>query len=706
MTGSAFLPETDAYALLTRAGLQPPRHGVIGGPLPFAAGDPVVLKGLGENLWHKSELGAVRPLDFHPGPVNAEAAAMRSRIEGAGYRWLDGLVCERVAIARCGHLPTEGFVALTRHEAGWFLLCGFGGLQADELASLAPPCRWPLAFTPPDEAFAEFQCLLLGRIWLGRVRGSTPLTSPALLLDFFRQLWSLPALLKAESLSLLELNPVVLDPAGCPRPLDAVGTRTLPVPPRLAPDPDFLTALLQPARIALAGVSAQPGGIGRTMLENLDRAGLPPGNLVLLKPGHSEFLGFPCLPGVAALRALPVDLLLLALPAAAATATLAELIAQGGGARCVGLVAGGIGDGADHEGRGAALARLLREARAEGRWTPAVLGPNFLGHWVPAHRLDTSFIPSDRLPPPNQPGSLTLLSQSGAFLLCRRSQLPDLPLRLALSLGNQLDVALGDVLAGLAAGPTNGPVACNVEGFGPGQLLPAALAIRELTRQGRIVLLHRAGHTAAGQAAAASHTGAMTRDYELERALLTRAGARFASTVADFDAALAWLAACPEIRPGPTAVLTNAGFESVNASDLLGSAPPAAELTAEATARLRQLLATHELAGLVAPRLPLDLTPMADARAFLAAADLLLESAAILVVGLVPFTPRLDPAPAAAPAFAEALATLARRHRKPVGVAVDAGPDYTAFRTAFSRAGLPVFPRPESALRALQALAG
>ena len=39
---------------------QPPRHALVGGPLPFAPGELVVLKGLGENLWHKSELGAVK----------------------------------------------------------------------------------------------------------------------------------------------------------------------------------------------------------------------------------------------------------------------------------------------------------------------------------------------------------------------------------------------------------------------------------------------------------------------------------------------------------------------------------------------------------------------------------------------------------------------------------------------------------------------
>ena len=54
MNRSEFVDEAEAYRLLEQAGLHPPRHGRAGSFLPFAAGEPVVLKGLGERLWHKS----------------------------------------------------------------------------------------------------------------------------------------------------------------------------------------------------------------------------------------------------------------------------------------------------------------------------------------------------------------------------------------------------------------------------------------------------------------------------------------------------------------------------------------------------------------------------------------------------------------------------------------------------------------------------
>jgi acetyltransferase len=247
-------------------------------------------------------------------------------------------------------------------------------------------------------------------------------------------------------------------------------------------------------------------------------------------------------------------------------------------------------------------------------------------------------------------------------------------------------------------------VACYVEGFGAGQLSVFAEAARNLAQRGARVLLHRAGRTEAGQAAAASHTGAMAGDITMERALLARCGVRFSSSIAEFDSALAWLSAYPRLQAGPVALLTNAGFESVNGSDLLGAGLLPAELAPASRRELETILGRHSLSGLVAPRLPLDLTPMAEEAAYLEAADLLVTECAVLVVGLVPFTRKLGTSGTAARQFASAFAAIARRHRKPLGIAVDAGPDYREFRAAFVAEGLACFDRVEDALLGLRAL--
>ncbi|MDP2137797.1 MAG: hypothetical protein Q8J74_08070, partial [Candidatus Didemnitutus sp.] len=243
-----------------------------------------------------------------------------------------------------------------------------------------------------------------------------------------------------------------------------------------------------------------------------------------------------------------------------------------------------------------------------------------------------------------------------------------------------------------------------VEGFGPGQLATFARSARVMHRRGAHVILHRAGRTVAGQAAAASHTGAMAGDLELERALLERSGVRFTETIAEFDATLAWLGAYPQLSKGPVALLTNAGFESVNGSDLFGPDLAAAELSPKATTSLSLVLESHSLDGLVAPRLPLDLTPMAAEAAYLDAAKILLPECAVLVVGLVPFTRNLGTEGVAAHGFATKLAALARAQKKPLAVVIDAGPAYAEYRAAFVQARVPTFDRIENALLGLRVL--
>lgn len=702
-----FVGEAEAYALLARAGLVPPRHALVGASLAeFAADEPVVLKGLGEELWHKSELGAVRFMPFRPTDVIVAAEGMRAQIEAAGHRWLGGLVCERIARAKTEGLPVEGFISLSRGEAGWVVLCGFGGLPADALAKLAPPLRWPLMVTSPATALAELKQHLLGQIWLGRLRGSQVLTTESQLRALLAAIWRLAEIAGTEGLALLELNPIVPDADGCIRPLDAVGRRETPRAARLPPPGEFLDALRTPRRVALAGVSAKASGLGFTVLENLRRCAALTGRITLIKPGCTELQGLPCVSDVAALKADPVDLLLLALPAPIAARTLGDLIDQGGGAQVVGLVCGGIGDGADHEDFGRELAEKLQRVRAAGGWTPVVLGPNFLGHWVPASGLDTSFIATQRLAPPDPAGGgLVLLAQSGAFLLSRRSRAPWLRFGLGVALGNQMDAALPDFLHALADDPACTAVGAYVEGFGPGLLLETARAVQRLRARGVPVLLHRGGHTAGGQAAAASHTGAMAGDWTLERALLDRAGVCFADSIAAFDAALEWLASGLRPPPGPVALMTNAGCESVNGGDRLnGDGLQAATLDATAQAELETLLASRQLLGLVAPRLPLDLTPMSGPDVYLAAADILLGAAGVLLVGMVPFAPLVETDPAGADRMAKALAELRTKHGKPVAVVVDAGADYDAYRARFRQVGLPVFDRVETALLGLRVL--
>lgn len=705
---SGFLHEGRAYGLLAAAGLRVPRHGFLeSGPLPFAPGEPIVLKGIADQLWHKSDKGAVHFGPFDAEALKTEAAAMRGRV--AEHPWIGGLVCEKVAFKRLAGLPTEALVSLKRDpDAGWLAVCGIGGLQADAWAALAPPLIWPLALCTPEQALADLRDHWLGRTWLGHQRGTEALTDEPKLLAFLQGLWRAAEGLEREGVTLLELNPVVLDSEGLPTALDGVGTLDpSAAAPIATPDPAWYQALLSPRNLVIAGVSSREGTVGRIILENVQTSSLPQGSIRLIKPGTTEFLGLPCLASVADLAAAPTDQLIVSLPAAQTLEAVEQLCRQGGGATVVYLVAGGLGDGADTEGLGQRLVACLDAHRREGKWTPALVGPNGLGLYSPDLDLNTLFIPSEKLPLRPKAGHAALVSQSGAFLITRLSRRPDLGLRAAVAIGNQMDLRCSDFLAGFTSDPAVKVVGAYLEGFAPGDLKATAEATARLRASGRRVLLYKGGRSQEGMAAASSHTGALAGDHALQASVLRRAGAMLAERIEAFDAALSWLATYATGSPRRVAIMTNAGFESVASADLLGGPFRGSKLTEAEGAALAATIEAQGLTGLVSARLPLDLTPMADEAAYLASAKLLLASEAdVVVVGLVPLTRRLNTTdPTAYGAFAEALAELARTQGKWVGVAVEGGAIYDAYRQGLREAGLPVFMTMEEALEGLRLIA-
>jgi acyl-CoA synthetase (NDP forming) len=705
---TGFLHEGRAYALLAAAGLRVPRHGFLeAGPLPFTPGEPIVLKGIADQLWHKSDRGAVHFGSFDVETLKAEAAAMRLRVPE--LPWIGGLVCEKVAFKRLSGLPTEALVSLKRDpDAGWLVVCGIGGLQADAWAALAPPLIWPLALATPEQALAEFNAHWLGRTWLGQQRGAEALTDQGKLLTFFQGLWRAVEGLERERVNLLELNPVVLDSEGLPTALDGVGTlEDASTAVAAPPDPAWYRALLNPRNLVLAGVSSREGTVGRIILENLRTSSLPAGALRLIKPGASEFLGLPCLASVAELAANPTDQLILSLPAHQTLEAVEQLCRQGGGATVVYLVAGGLGDGADSEGLGRRLLACLDEHRRTGQWTPAIVGPNGLGLFSPDQALNTFFIPEAKLPLTPRPGHLALVSQSGAFLITRLSRRTELGLRAAVAIGNQMDLRCSDFLEGFGGDPAVRVVGAYLEGFASGDLRATAMAVRALRASDRRVLLYKGGRSQEGMAAASSHTGALAGDHALQASVLRRAGVMLAEHMEAFDSALTWLGAYPQGRPLAVAVMSNAGFESVASADLLSGPFRASRLTDSESVRLTEVIEAQGLTGLVSPRLPLDLTPMADEAAYLASANLLLDTEAdVVVVGLVPLTRRLDTSnPAVYRPFAAALAALAQSSGKWVGAAVEGGALYDAYRQALREAGLPVFQGMEEALLGLRLIA-
>ena len=701
---SEFIPEHEIYGLLSRVGIKTPRHCFVDdaskvADAPFASGDPVVIKGIARDLWHKSDNGALAFCDFDVDSVSAMHRSMSVRV-GRQFDWLGTLIAERIEVQSARNAPSEIFVSLQRDRCcGAIISLGFGGLLTEDWARELKQSLlvWPASAYTPEEAFEELSQHWLGRILLGKSRQQAALVDGKSLLDFLKKLWTLDELMAREQLGLLEMNPLVIDRAGDIVAIDGVGLRSEEAHVESAPVPLQDDNFLKPGRIALAGVSAKAGSVGGLILENLRQSSLPENGLLVVKPGVDNFAGIRCVPDVAALADDPVDVLILALPAESCVQVIERLCAEGGGAAVVYIVAGGIGDGADQSGFGDRLSELIESRRKSGQWCPAVVGPNSLGILLSPLRLNSLFIPQRKLNVQFTPDSdVALISQSGAFLITRLSRHSNLNLKYGFSIGNQLDMKLSDFMALMARDKSVRVLGIYVEGFVGADACAVAKLVEEFRAENRHVIIYKGGRSQLGQTAAAGHTGAMTGDYHVQKRLLHKAGAILVESFNQFNAVLKWMAAYPDLHTlGKLAIVTNAGYETVGSVDTLGDndSERLYKLGEDDRTALSEVLQRHDMQGLVAASNPLDLTPMADEAVYVDCVKAMIEfGAGVVMLGLVPLSEQLDTDQLTqAEVFAGKLMSLAQSSGRLIGIVIDAGVPYQRYKAVFERQGFPVF---------------
>lgn len=337
------------------------------------------------------------------------------------------------------------------------------------------------------------------------------------------------------------------------------------------------------------------------------------------------------------------------------------------------------------------------------------MGPNCMGIRSIVGQFDTLFIPPAKLPLASGGASapLALVSQSGAFIVSRLSEMAHLNPRFAASIGNQYDVTVSDVLHVLSERDDLKVVGVYLEGFANLDGIETLRAIEKWTSSGRTVVFYKAGRTEKGRTAAAGHTTAIAGDYDICTSALKQAGALVAQDFHEFPGLIeaATRLADRTCGGGRLFALTNAGMEAVAMADAVeGGAITFPKLSEGLASQIGACLDRHGLGSLVSPQNPMDVTPIANEAAYDELVRLALASDEIdaLIVSGLPFAPCLKTLahevelPGAFPALARQWTAMSA---KPIGFVLDAGADYEPLIAGVRRAGLPVFRGADEAVR-------
>ncbi|MFI9649243.1 acetate--CoA ligase family protein [Streptomyces sp. NPDC052040] len=315
-----------------------------------------------------------------------------------------------------------------------------------------------------------------------------------------------------------------------------------------------LTALFDPVSVAVVGASDDPAKYGHTIAAQALRAdgGRRPVHLVNRRGG--TVLGRTAAPSLSALGE-PVGLAVLSVPVSGFEETVDEALRCG--ARAIVAITAGFAETGE-AGRARQLA-VTERVRAAGA---VMVGPNCLGI---ADNTTGLHLASDTF----ASGRVALLSQSGnlALELQLRFEPHCLGFSRFVSLGNQADITLVDLLADCARHDGTEAIAVYAEDFGDGRAFAEAAA-----DAGKPVVLLSAGRGAASARSAQSHTGALTTSADVVAAACRDAGVELVATPRELTVALAALKGGRRAGGRRVAVLTDGGGHGVIAADVAEAA--------------------------------------------------------------------------------------------------------------------------------------
>ncbi|MEI2417697.1 acetate--CoA ligase family protein [Orrella sp. JC864] len=450
---------------------------------------------------------------------------------------------------------------------------------------------------------------------------------------------------------------------------------TITLDPRLA-------GAFSPARVAVVGAAEDRNKVGGRPIHYLKRFGFR-GEIYPVNPRRETVQGLRAYPCLQALPAVP-EVAVVAVSAQNATEVIEQCGRQGIGTAV--MMSSGFGETGP---QGMASQRALAErARSLG---VRLVGPNAQGiaNFATGAVLNFSTMFMEMAP---QDGPVAIVSQSGAASVMPYAMLRErgIGVRYLVASGNDADAGACELALVAASDPHIAVVLLYLES------LPEPAMLAEVSRRARArgasVIALKAGRSARGAQAAASHTGALVSDDAAIDAFLQRHGIWRARDIHGLVNAVSLYLAKPPRPAGELVVMSHSGAVGVLCADTaqdLGL--PLAELGQATQAALAEVMPAFGAA-----QNPVDLTAalLTQGNMFARTLDVLAADprADLFLIGVPVAGEGYD-----LPGMAEAAARFARRHDKPTAVSAP----QAAVRDSFAKQGLPVFAHEGDALAAL-----
>lgn len=465
---------------------------------------------------------------------------------------------------------------------------------------------------------------------------------------------------------------------------------------------NFLHPIVNPKSVAFFGASNRFTAMGTNQLNALLDLGFE-GKIYPVHPKEDRVLGLKAYKKVQDLPEVP-DLAVMVLPTHLVTGVVEEC-GQKGIKHAI-VVSGGF---KEVGGEGDALEKKL--LAVADQYGIRFLGPNCLGVANPHHKFNVTFLPFE-----GRPGFIGFASQSGSFITQMFGYLSryDIGFSTGISVGNEADVDIVDCMEYLAACPHTKVIGLYIETIRRGR---AFIDMARSIVPHKPIVAYYVGGSEAGQQASFSHTAALAGPDELYDGVLRQSGIIRAQSIPElFD--YCWvLGACPRPAGNRVIIQTHSGGPGAAAADACSRAGVVlAKLSPQTREKLSPLVpATGSMNN------PVDLTFSKNPLDYFSVIpDILMEennSDGLLTYFLAPgqsiqrTMEGMGIPPGQIPQLTEklfddqgqSLAGLIAKHQKPlVGFTFHSHEELSIQKLRHH--GIPVFPSPDRAARAMAAL--
>ena len=546
--GRASLTSSESKQVSDAYGISIPQEGLAtssdeAATLAEEIGYPVVLKVSSKDILHKTEAGGVlvnltTAADVSKGydTIIKNAQAYKSDAEIAGVQIQQMLPPGQEVIVG----------AVTDPSFGKLVAFGLGGILVEVLKDVT----FRLAPASHSDALSMIDGIKAAEVLRG-VRGADPVNRDALatlienvsaLIGDFPEIHELdlnPVLATSESVTAVDVRILLAQETPEPRPR-----------PSQQEILASMVRIMKPKAVAVIGASAEDGKIGNSVMKNLINGGYA-GEIYPINPKASEVMGHACFKSV---KDIPgeVDIAVFAIPAKFVAGALEE-VGQKGIAGAV-MIPSGFAEVGEHE-----LQRQMVEVAR--KHNVRVMGPNIYGfYYTPSNLCATFCTPYD------VKGHAALSSQSGGvgMAIIGFSRSAKMGVSAIVGLGNKSDIDEDDLLTYFEQDENTQVIAMHVEDLKDGRAF-AEVAQRVSKKKPVIVL--KAGRTALGARAAASHTGALAGNDAVYEDVLRQSGVIRARTLNDMLQFARGLPVLPTPKGENIVIITGAGGSGVLLSD-------------------------------------------------------------------------------------------------------------------------------------------